>query len=122
MFRTLRALRFVTFHGEQVSERPDLVGPNVTWNVERGRELTADGLPVGLQLVGRGRGDWDLLAVAHGFEAATGHAAVMPALTGATPRESGPRRAGRLGSARGGSVQNERREDERGSRCAGADR
>jgi amidase len=44
--------------------------------------FTADGLPVGLQLVGRRRGDWDLLAVAHAFEAATGHAAVTPPLTG----------------------------------------
>ena len=40
--------------------------------------FTADGLPVGLQLVGRRRGDWDLLAVAHAFEAATGHAAITP--------------------------------------------
>ena len=142
-------------------EHPDLVGPNVTWNVQRGLELTAadlsratvlraalaeriseffadadvlacpvsqvapfdvtldwvheingqpqhtyldwmasaylisvtglpaisvpggftpDGLPVGLQLVGRRRGDWDLLAVAHAFQAATGHGTRVPAL------------------------------------------
>ena len=160
-FRAFRALRFVTFLREALSEHPDLVGPNVAWNVQRGLELTvddlsratllraalaeriseffadvdvlacpvsqvapfdvtldwvheingqpqqtyldwmasaylisvtglpaisvpagftADGLPVGLQLVGRRRGDWDLLAVAHAFEAATGHGARAPAL------------------------------------------
>ena len=42
--------------------------------------FTADGLPVGLQLVGRRRGDWPLLSVAHAFEAATGHGLVTPAL------------------------------------------
>ncbi len=41
--------------------------------------FTAGGLPVGLQLVGRRRGDWDLLAAAHAFESATGHGAVVPA-------------------------------------------
>jgi amidase len=40
--------------------------------------FTADGRPVGLQLVGRRRGDWDLLALAHAFEAATGYAARVP--------------------------------------------
>ena len=40
--------------------------------------FTLDGLPVGLQLVGRRRGDWDLLSVAHAFESATGYGAVMP--------------------------------------------
>ena len=160
-FRAFRALRFVTFLREPLSEHPDLVGPNVAWNVQRGLELTvddlsratllraalaeriseffadvdvlacpvsqvapfdvtldwvheingqpqqtyldwmasaylisvtglpaisvpagftADGLPVGLQLVGRRRGDWDLLAVAHAFEAATGHGTRAPAL------------------------------------------
>jgi len=160
-FRTFRALRFATFLREPLREHPDLVGPNVTWNVHRGLELTAadlsratvlraalaeriseffadvdvlacpvsqvapfdvtldwvheingqpqqtyldwmasaylisvtglpaisvpagftaDGLPVGLQLVGRRRGDWDLLAVAHAFEAATGHGTRAPAL------------------------------------------
>ena len=42
--------------------------------------FTADGLPVGLQLVGRWRGDWQLLGVAHAFEAATGHARRAPLL------------------------------------------
>ena len=160
-FRAFRALRFVTFLREPLAEHPDLVGPNVTWNVQRGLELTAadlsratvlraalaeriseffadadvlacpvsqvapfdvtldwvheingqpqhtyldwmasaylisvtglpaisvpggftpDGLPVGLQLVGRRRGDWDLLAVAHAFQAATGHGTRVPAL------------------------------------------
>jgi amidase len=43
--------------------------------------FTASGLPVGLQLVGRRRSDWDLLAVAHGFESATGCAARVPEST-----------------------------------------
>jgi amidase len=48
--------------------------------------FTADGLPVGLQLVGRRRGDWDLLAVAHAFEAATGYGARAPDLPAMRPR------------------------------------
>jgi amidase len=40
--------------------------------------FTRGGLPVGLQLVGRRRSDWDLLSVAHAFEQATGYAAVTP--------------------------------------------
>jgi amidase len=47
--------------------------------------FTPDGLPVGLQLVGRWRADWPLLGVAHAFEAATGHARRAPVL----PPESG---------------------------------
>ena len=158
-FRTFRAFMFATFHHELLRADPDLVGANVTWNIQRGLELTvadlsratmlraalaerisdfftevdvlacpvsqvapfdvtqdwvheingrpqrtyldwmasaylisvtglpaisvpagftADGLPVGLQLVGRRRSDWDLLAVARAFEAATGHAAITP--------------------------------------------
>lgn len=44
--------------------------------------FTPGGLPVGLQLVGRRRADWDLLRVGHAFEAATGHAGVAPPLPG----------------------------------------
>ena len=40
--------------------------------------FTPDGLPVGLQLVGRRRADWPLLQVAHAFEAATGYGTVIP--------------------------------------------
>ena len=51
--------------------------------------FTAGGLPVGLQLVGRRRDDWGLLAVARAFETATGYAATVPAstpsLTGGPP-------------------------------------
>ena len=42
--------------------------------------FTPDGLPVGLQLVGRRRADWPLLQVAHAFEAATGYGQVIPPL------------------------------------------
>ena len=42
--------------------------------------FTPDGLPVGLQLVGRRRADWPLLQVAHAFEAATGYGQVVPPL------------------------------------------
>ncbi len=35
--------------------------------------FTADGLPVGLQIVGRPRDDWEVLQLAHAFEQATGH-------------------------------------------------
>lgn len=170
VFRTFRAFAFATFRAGLVAGHPDLVGPNVSWNTQRGLELaTADlsratvlraglaerisaffadfdvlacpvtqvapfdvtldwvheingqplrtyldwmascylisatglpaisvpagftrtGLPVGLQLVGCRRGDWDLLAVARAFESATGHAARLPdcapALTLAPP-------------------------------------
>jgi amidase len=44
--------------------------------------FTPAGLPVGLQLVGRRRADWQLLAVAAAFEAATGYAKTAPRLPG----------------------------------------
>jgi amidase len=40
--------------------------------------FTAAGLPVGLQIVGRHRGEWALLQLAHAFERATGHGARRP--------------------------------------------
>jgi amidase len=43
--------------------------------------FTAAGLPVGLQLVGPRRSDWDLLGIARAFEAATGYGRVVPALS-----------------------------------------
>ncbi len=42
--------------------------------------FTTDGLPVGLQLVGPRRADWDLLSIGHAFETATGHSATAPPL------------------------------------------
>jgi len=48
--------------------------------------FTPDGLPVGLQLVGRRRADWPLLSVAHAFETATGYGRTAPALA-ATSRQ-----------------------------------
>src|SRR5580700_7392412 len=161
VFRTWRAYRFATNLGPLLRLHPGALGPNVTWNVERGLELsvadlswatvrhaalaervseffadievlacpvsqvvpfdvtldwvheingepqttyldwmrscylisvtglpaisvpagfTPDGLPVGLQLVGRRRADWALLGVAHAFEAATGYGRTAPPL------------------------------------------
>jgi len=40
--------------------------------------FTASGLPVGLQIVGRHRGDWSVLQLAHAFESATGHGKRRP--------------------------------------------
>jgi amidase len=40
--------------------------------------FTADGLPVGIQIVGRHRADFSLLQMAHAFEQATGHWKTLP--------------------------------------------
>jgi amidase len=40
--------------------------------------FTASGLPVGLQIVGRPRGDWSVLQMAHAFEQATRHGDKRP--------------------------------------------
>ena len=40
--------------------------------------FSASGLPVGLQIVGRHRGDWSLLQMAHAFEQATAHGKRRP--------------------------------------------
>lgn len=161
VFRTWRAFRFATNLGPLLRQHPGQIGPNVTWNIERGLELsvadlgratlwqaalaervsaffaryellacpvtqvvpfgvtldwvhdidghpqhtyldwmasayqisvtglpaisvpagfTPDGLPVGLQLVGRRRADWALLGAAHAVEAATGHGRTVPPL------------------------------------------
>jgi amidase len=40
--------------------------------------FSATGLPVGLQIVGRHRGDWSLLQMAHAFEQATHHGTRRP--------------------------------------------
>jgi amidase len=160
VFRTWRAFRFATRFGPLLREHPDQLGPNVTWNTQRGLEVTAadlsrttglqtalaervtrffadvdvlacpvsqvvpfdveldwvhdidgvkldtyldwmascylisvtglpavsvpagftpSGLPVGLQLVGRRRGEWELLRVARAFEGATGYGQRSPA-------------------------------------------
>ncbi len=42
--------------------------------------FTANGLPVGLQIVGRQRDDWSVLQIAHAFEQATYHGARRPPL------------------------------------------
>ena len=40
--------------------------------------FTAAGLPVGIQIVGRHRGEWSLLQLAHAFEQATQHGQRRP--------------------------------------------
>lgn len=55
--------------------------------------FTPEGLPVGLQLVGRRRGDWDLLALARAFESATGYAARLPDSTPSLSQEPEARRS-----------------------------
>ncbi len=42
--------------------------------------FSASGLPVGLQIVGRHRGDWSVLQMAHAFEQATRHGDRRPAV------------------------------------------
>ncbi|MGQ0639226.1 MAG: amidase [Gemmatimonadaceae bacterium] len=42
--------------------------------------FTANGLPVGLQIVGRHRNDWSVLQLAHAFEQATRHAQKRPSI------------------------------------------
>jgi len=44
--------------------------------------FTSGGLPVGIQIVGRARGEWSVLQLAHAFEHATGHGAKRPAVVG----------------------------------------
>jgi len=43
--------------------------------------FTPEGLPVGLQIVGRARDDWGVLQLAHAFEQATGYGEQRPDLT-----------------------------------------
>jgi amidase len=47
--------------------------------------FTPEGLPVGLQLVGRRREDWPLLAVARAFESATGYGRTAPPVLATDP-------------------------------------
>jgi amidase len=42
--------------------------------------FTSGGLPVGLQIVGRHRGEWSVLQIAHAVERATGHGNRRPAI------------------------------------------
>lgn len=44
--------------------------------------FTPEGLPVGLQIVGRHRGEWSVLEMAHGFEEATGFGKRRPGVVG----------------------------------------
>jgi amidase len=44
--------------------------------------FTNSGLPVGIQIVGRSRGEWSVLQLAHAFEQATRHGARRPSVLG----------------------------------------
>jgi amidase len=44
--------------------------------------FTNTGLPVGIQIVGRARGEWSVLQLAHAFEQATRHGAKRPSILG----------------------------------------
>jgi amidase len=44
--------------------------------------FTSNGLPVGIQIVGRARGEWSVLQLAHAFEQATRHGARRPGVVG----------------------------------------
>jgi amidase len=44
--------------------------------------FTTSGLPVGIQIVGRARGEWSVLQLAHAFEQATRHGARRPGVVG----------------------------------------
>jgi amidase len=44
--------------------------------------FTTSGLPVGIQIVGRARGEWSVLQLAHAFEQATRHGARRPGVLG----------------------------------------
>jgi amidase len=44
--------------------------------------FTSEGLPVGIQIVGRHHDDWGVLQLAHAFEQATGFWKRRPALAG----------------------------------------
>ena len=46
--------------------------------------FTSEGLPVGLQIVGRARDDWGVLQLAHAFEQATGYWRQRPAIAAGT--------------------------------------
>ena len=47
--------------------------------------FTDDSLPVGLQLVGRPRDDWDVIQLAHAYEQAAGWGARRPPIAAAEP-------------------------------------
>jgi amidase len=44
--------------------------------------FTPEGLPVGVQIVGRHQDEWGVLQLAHAFEVATGFAKRRPAIAG----------------------------------------
>ena len=51
--------------------------------------FTPANLPVGLQIVGRHRGEWGLLQIAHEFEQATRHGARRPPVLGESSARDG---------------------------------